>query len=1044
MALRFLNSGYFAGKVGIGTETPGAKLHVTRSSAEYNATPIVKIFDANPSQRAALEVIGYSNLGGFRINAADGIRGFYKSTAGGSFGLATGGDDPITFTQLDSAERMRIAVGGNVGIGTTSPSRQLDVEGVIRFSSNSNQAVNGYGEIYTSYSYGKGQIFIAPEAVTSPTNFHPNGGVTIGPANTSPPANGLIVSGNVGIGTTTPQQKLDVVGRVRASYDTSNYYEIGASSAGGFVVGKSSGVETVNIRTYGNSHFTGGNVGIGTTSPDTKLDIEDSNPFVTIQGSSSSYVNAGVQFISNQASTARGLGNFYYSAHSDVEWFSGLPYNDNDAFVINRNASYTVPSSQSSPPGIGASAGTLLKVSSTGAIQFNNYSGTNKTGTPTYILGTDNSGNVVKVLGGDIPGVPAGSGTLNTVPLWTPDGDTLGNSIITQPSTSTIDVDGNILISDTGNDKYFGSNVNLILNADADAQSGDSARNIIFQNRGSEKMRITADGNVGIGVTSPTSRFHIYESINPSSGDLITSKIYSNGTVTANGNTRTGLDVETNRTGWYNSDATSGNFKISNNNRIGNSDLIGVKSLATVDVDNVYSGLTAAGSLTALYGKVTTTYTAGSGPVAKGYGLRIDAPEVATNSEIDTYYGTYIDGATVSGTLTNKYALVTEANAGNVGIGTTSPASKFEVYGGNSGVNDVDRYIRFKASNGEKRFDFYVGGTGNASSLGMYTSDGTTKNVQIASGGTSYFNGGNVGIGATSPSYKLTAYGSSTNSEIVASFGSANDQNEYTAIGLSGFIASNGATKAGLALKRTGTYGTGELHFLNNNTLDNSDMTLSDSKMMINSSGNVGIGTTSPDFKLDVNGIIRSENSSEVGTLYLGNTAQSQIPGGAIIGQRSPSYSSTGNLLFQVPTWGAGTDYGLTTQMSIEVSTSDTKKATISMIPFGGNVEITNALLSNQENTNVDTGAEVVAQVSTSTYTAAFFDFVIKKVGNIRSGTVYACHDGTNVEFTETSTNDLGDTSDVTLSVDKSGTNLRLIATVTSDDWIIKSLIRAI
>ena len=234
------------------------------------------------------------------------------------------------------------------------------------------------------------------------------------------------------------------------------------------------------------------------------------------------------------------------------------------------------------------------------------------------------------------------------------------------------------------------------------------------------------------------------------------------------------------------------------------------------------------------------------------------------------------------------------------------------------------------------------------------------------------------------------------------------------------------------------------LHFLNNTTLDNSDMTLSDSKMMINSSGNVGIGTTSPDFKLDVNGIIRSENSSEVGTLYLGNTAQSQIPGGAIIGQRSPSYSSTGNLLFQVPTWGAGTDYGLTTQMSIEVSTSDTKKATISMIPFGGNVEITNALLSNQSNTNVDTGAEVVAQVSTSTYTAAFFDFVIKKVGNIRSGTVYACHDGTNVEFTETSTNDLGDTSDVTLSVDKSGTNLRLIATVTSDDWIIKSLIRAI
>jgi hypothetical protein len=116
-----------------------------------------------------------------------------------------------------------------------------------------------------------------------------------------------------------------------------------------------------------------------------------------------------------------------------------------------------------------------------------------------------------------------------------------------------------------------------------------------------------------------------------------------------------------------------------------------------------------------------------------------------------------------------------------------------------------------------------------------------------------------------------------------------------------------------------------------------------------------------------------------------------------------------------------------------------------------GNVHISDdlkigaTLISNQENTDIDSAAaEVVAQVSITDYTAAFFDFVVKKGTNVRSGTVYACHDGTNVEFTETSTNDLGDTSDVTLSVDKTSTNLRLIATVTSDDWSVKSLIRAI
>ena len=109
-----------------------------------------------------------------------------------------------------------------------------------------------------------------------------------------------------------------------------------------------------------------------------------------------------------------------------------------------------------------------------------------------------------------------------------------------------------------------------------------------------------------------------------------------------------------------------------------------------------------------------------------------------------------------------------------------------------------------------------------------------------------------------------------------------------------------------------------------------------------------------------------------------------------------------------------------------------------------GDIQIDSALLSNQENTDVDTGTETVASVAIATYTAAFFDFVIKKTTNVRSGTVYACHDGTNVEFTETSTNDLGDTSDVTLSVDISGTNMRLLATVTSNDWSVKSLIRAI
>ena len=132
------------------------------------------------------------------------------------------------------------------------------------------------------------------------------------------------------------------------------------------------------------------------------------------------------------------------------------------------------------------------------------------------------------------------------------------------------------------------------------------------------------------------------------------------------------------------------------------------------------------------------------------------------------------------------------------------------------------------------------------------------------------------------------------------------------------------------------------------------------------------------------------------------------------------------------------------TAVSLKYSGSTKIATTTSGVTVTGDIKIDSALLSNQENTDVDTGTETVATVAHATYTAAFFDYVIKNGTNVRAGTVYSCHDGTNVEFTETSTVDLGDTSDVSLAVDISGTNMRLRATTTSDNWSVKSLVRAI
>ena len=97
-----------------------------------------------------------------------------------------------------------------------------------------------------------------------------------------------------------------------------------------------------------------------------------------------------------------------------------------------------------------------------------------------------------------------------------------------------------------------------------------------------------------------------------------------------------------------------------------------------------------------------------------------------------------------------------------------------------------------------------------------------------------------------------------------------------------------------------------------------------------------------------------------------------------------------------------------------------------------------------QANTDVASGAtRTIASVDDASF-GVFFDFLIKKGTNVRAGTLTVCHDGTNVEFAETSTIDLGNTGEVVLTAVLSGGNVVLQATTQTDGWSIKSLIRAL
>ena len=304
---------YFKGNVGIGTTSPLARLGVV------GADSLSTSFAANISGATGtgLVITNAGNVGigttgpgaKLDVNGAIKLSGTDNIILNGNWLSGDGGDEGVF-----------VSTTGNVGIGTTAPNDKLEISGNLRFTgANPHITASSYfiapgGAYFNSGTvYTKAQIQARGGIADDGGVLELNDDVNIG-------AGDLYVvnsSGNVGIGTTTPGGKLEVVGNTILDMyvklrdyddDTLNTELISRDSSwmfwnGGIVAGQyangavpSGFGGTGTLLTMGQTALavSSGNVGIGTTGPATKLELQGSSAPIARLGVSSGLLNSKI------------------------------------------------------------------------------------------------------------------------------------------------------------------------------------------------------------------------------------------------------------------------------------------------------------------------------------------------------------------------------------------------------------------------------------------------------------------------------------------------------------------------------------------------------------------------------------------------------------------------------------------------------------------------------------------------------------------------------------------------------------------------------
>lgn len=736
--------------------------------------------------------VGFSRGSGSGVPNCCGFIGYTSSTEVSEFAIRSDGGSGYIVLGTGGSERARLTATGNLGIGTTAPTQRLSVSGNINVGS----AGDWIGYDADSNIAFTGGAFQMQFPAASPLTFVSSSG------GTDTERMRIATNGNAGIGTTNPGAKLDVAGGARVGADAvcsvakagmlawnSNKLQV-CTDAGTFtdIASSAGGSSQWNNGASGAIYYNGGNVGIGTMTPAFILDVRGGLAFfgndVAVNTTLKSSAGNNLKLLPNNGATGgieiqTGTGNVGIGTATPSKLFhvngEGL-FNERLSIAANKllqlqGTHWFNISSQENP----------------GKLYFESVSTAAK-------MVMDHNGNV-------------GIGTTTPGRFLDVVGDNTSLGIATIQNTNAAGNSGIIFNNNAATAKGFVGfrNSSSSLMPNTMAMFSYSSQDLVIGSNSQEVARITSAGNVGIGTPTPQ-----LAKLEVAAATGTTAAMFGTGDK--------GVSI--------------------------------VNNWPSVFFNSYFS-----------------TARKAMSPGFTG-GMSLD-PATGTFS-----IGISSTAATAANDTVSHPSAMTILASGNVGIGTTSPNVKL----------DVTDKVRATAATGGS-YTQLIGGNADGATIQLNRAGSATQNAYLSqwqgnlylknldSGNTIFTNttsdvermritsAGNVGIGTISPATALHVESSAATDLEMVRFSSSGNSGAVQGRTYVGISHLSGASSTTFPSVRLGAEESGTSSFdasLIFQTRSSASDTAPSTRMTILPSGNVGIGTTGPNVKLDVSGAIVS------------------------------------------------------------------------------------------------------------------------------------------------------------------------------------------